>query len=576
MAYLTINNKFRPYSFKERLEPYTQYIEDYKNQEAALQELNEKASIWDKLLSEEDVKAGQLRDSYIEDLTLASEAIANEGLTAANRAKILEMKPRYSKDIVPIEQAFTRRRQLSEEQRQLRNKDNTVLFSNEANNFSINYLMENPEASYQSYSGALITNQVATAAANLAKDLRDDPRKWNRILEEQYYETIMRRGFSKEAVLEVMQESPEGSKILYNILNDAVNSSNVASWDNENAIKRAFDYGKQGLWNAIGETNFDTLNNKNYDFNLQNRGNETAESPFSFSGVENAFYRDSELEGIKDLAQEIYDNTDWEGGGGFKPVHETMRAQYEEDLKSEDPVKRQMALEALREVEKYNNTEGSENYNANMPVFPGGLGYTENDVNMALLLEELGYTKEEISKMDKSDKNKIVKSIVENPNDVIGRKVYGYQLDDASFKLLSDAWQNISDSPTLKKVESLRGGKYNYGKEKNIKDLYDKDINPVIYVDPEEGEFILNIKGDRYKIPKDLIGLSKYEGIQAFKPRVKNAKKLIAALQKKEDLTTKEVNAYQEAQRTISAYHKSLEDVVYSLGYTVKPINIAK
>ena len=182
---------------------------------------------------------------------------------------MLRMKQRYSSDIIPIEQAYKRRQELIDEQRKLLAQDNTLMFDRNASMFSLDDLIKNPQLTYQSYSGATLAKQVGTSAQSLAKEMRENPRKWRTILGNQYFETIMQKGYRPEEIIQVLQNDPNASSVLKGIVEDAVGSSNIASWGDQSTLNRAYEYARQGLWNAVGETQYQIQSNKAYDYDMQ-------------------------------------------------------------------------------------------------------------------------------------------------------------------------------------------------------------------------------------------------------------------------------------------------------------------
>ena len=218
-----------------------------------------------------DPQAYAMYKQYSNDLTKQAESLAKQGLTPASRQGLIDMKRRYSSEIIPIEQAYKRRQELVDEQRKLQAQDSTLLFDRPASTLSLDELISNPALSPQSYSGALLSKQVGTAAQNLAKEVRENPRKWRTILGNQYYETIMQKGFRPEEIMQAVQNNPEASPILQGIVEDAVGSSGIKSWNDENILNKAYNYARQGLWNAVGETQYQTISNKAYDYAMQER-----------------------------------------------------------------------------------------------------------------------------------------------------------------------------------------------------------------------------------------------------------------------------------------------------------------
>lgn len=264
--------KFRPFSYQEMLQPLAAYTQEYNTIQEGMGELGTKADVFDKMANEQtDPLAYAMYKQYSNDLAAQAESLAKQGLTPASRQGLIDMKRRYSSEIIPIEQAYKRRQELIDEQRKLQAQDSTLLFDRPASTLSLDELISNPALSPQSYSGALLVKQVGTAAQNLAKEVRENPRKWRTILGNQYYETIMQKGFRPEEIMQAVQNNPEASPILQGIVEDAVGSSGIKNWNDENILNRAYDYARQGLWNAVGETQYQTLSNKAYDYEMQER-----------------------------------------------------------------------------------------------------------------------------------------------------------------------------------------------------------------------------------------------------------------------------------------------------------------
>lgn len=259
---LVVNSKFNPFSFERYIQPYQIYGQAYREVENTLGELDTKASVWEEMANEQtDPYAYKMYKTYANDLEEQAGQLAREGLNAASRRDMLNMRARYSKEITPIEQAYTTRQKQAEQQQQALLQDPTLMLSRRAATTSLDDYIRNPQLSYESYSGKLITAQVASAASALAKEMQEKPRKWRNILGNSYYETMMQKGFSSQAVLQAIQDNPNAAPQLTRIVEDAINSSGVRNWGDQATIARAIDYAKQGLWSAVGETQYQTLDN---------------------------------------------------------------------------------------------------------------------------------------------------------------------------------------------------------------------------------------------------------------------------------------------------------------------------
>lgn len=293
--------KFRPFSYQEMLQPLQAYTNEYNTIQEEMGELSTKAGVFERLANEQtDPQAYAMYKQYSNDLAKQAESLAKQGLTPASRQELIDMKRRYSSEIVPIEQAYKRRQELVDEQRKLQAQDSTLLFDRPASTLSLDELISNPALSPQSYSGALLAKQVGTAAQNLAKEVRENPRKWRTILGNQYYETIMQKGFRPEEIMQAVQNNPEASPILQGIVEDAVGSSGIKNWNDENILNRAYDYARQGLWNAVGETQYQTLSNKAYDYAMQERLVQ-ARKKGTKEDVQSPYFRSSGVTKVKDV-----------------------------------------------------------------------------------------------------------------------------------------------------------------------------------------------------------------------------------------------------------------------------------
>ena len=151
---LVVNSKFQPFSFERYIQPYQMYGEAYKEVENALGELATKASVWEEMANEQtDPYAYKMYKTYANDLEEQAGQLAREGLTPASRQNMLKMKQRYSRDIVPIEQAYKRRQELIDEQRKALMANPSLMYDVDFSMTSLDDLISNPNMSYTSVSG---------------------------------------------------------------------------------------------------------------------------------------------------------------------------------------------------------------------------------------------------------------------------------------------------------------------------------------------------------------------------------------------------------------------------------------
>lgn len=259
--YLTINSTFKPYTFEEMLKPLQMYGEEYARQEAALGELQTKADMWKNIVNEtNDPKAYKMYEGYMQGIEDITNSLM-EGLSPATRKGVLDMTKRYASEIVPIEQAYTRRQELIDEQRKALAADDSLLFSKDASLLSLDDLIDNPATSYVSASMDKAHIALANDAKALQDAIRNNPDEWKSILGDQYYERVSTYGFTENEVTAAILGDPNANPILTGLL-----SQHMSKFNSFNDAQKVLAYKRvaPALYNAIGKQTISTLQNRNY------------------------------------------------------------------------------------------------------------------------------------------------------------------------------------------------------------------------------------------------------------------------------------------------------------------------
>ena len=267
---LVIGSKFQPFSFERYLQPLQIYGQAYKEQEDALADLATKAATVESMANEQtDPESYAAYQSYANALKAQANSLATEGLTPTSRRAMLDMRKRYAQEVVPIQDAYNRRKEQAKMQADILAKDPTHLFGRMASTTSLDDYRNNKnlDLTLENYSGALLTQQVANEAAALSKAARNDPsvRTQLRHLLGFNYETIRQNGFSPEAVQEAILRSPNASPILTGIVDRVMEGSGIADWnyispeEKQRVWNKAVATASQGLWSAVGQTQYGTV-----------------------------------------------------------------------------------------------------------------------------------------------------------------------------------------------------------------------------------------------------------------------------------------------------------------------------
>lgn len=549
---LTNNAKFRPYSFDEMLKPLAMATQEYNAIEEGIAELGSKADLMRMYANEEpNSKVANMYNTYANDLDKQAESLAKQGLSPASRGNLLGLKRRYSSEIIPIETAVTRRRQLAEEQRKARAQDDSILFDIDARTMSLDDLVNNPELSYSSASGKNIMENVSKAASVLAKEARNDPNKFNSVLGGDYYEYVKQYGFSKEAVMDAILRSKNASNILTSIVDNALASSGVGKNWSGNAYDRALDYANRGLWSAVGQTQTQLVDNWRAKMEAQaNKELEVARIKAGLSGKDknklsnidrtSYYFTKDRLEIPKLLNEEgklKRENTEFlfKNGKFTKPA----------DLNTPQQGSKKNMMERISESDYYHN------------------------INNILL--NSGFSQEAINNMNKETIESNLKAITElNAADAVGRNIYRFALDEnATEHLLGKV-----GSRGLK-VQELEGFDNGIGKYSNpIELVHEKGQSGDILFDAKSKDFMVLYQGHYYKLPKGMISNDLYNEIEGYLATDKEgnsnfsrAKEVFDFLSEKanknglESLTEKELKAYLNARDAVYSIDTRLGEI---------------
>lgn len=261
MASLVIGSKFRPFSYSEMLAPIEVATTEHRAIEEGLGEMSAKAGMWDKLANQQsDPIAYAQYKTYADDLTKQADLLARQGLTPESRRGLLDMKRRYSNEITPIEVAATKREELTKAQREAIQKDPSLMFNIDYGTASLDDLINNPNATYNTISGSELSKRASMMASNLAKTIQENP-QYQSILGGQYFQQMQQLGYTPQQVMQTIMNDPNAPSELKQVADTVWQEAGLDTWDQATQT-RARDYINAGLYDAIGTQKFDTQNNR--------------------------------------------------------------------------------------------------------------------------------------------------------------------------------------------------------------------------------------------------------------------------------------------------------------------------
>lgn len=238
---LVVNSKFQPFSFDRYLQPYQIYGQNYKEIEEQYTDLSTKAGIWDGLANEQtDPHTYKMYKTYANDLENQASQLASEGLNAVSRKNMLNMRARYSKEIIPIEQAYNKKSKLAEEQRKLRAANPSIMFDRDFSSISLDDLLDNPELSYTLVSGDDLYKKGKEAAISASSRMMNV----SPALQGQYWK--IRQGYGADAANKFLLNQSNIPE-----LKDAINRIVSQSGVTKENLSRAIDYTISGIMSGI-------------------------------------------------------------------------------------------------------------------------------------------------------------------------------------------------------------------------------------------------------------------------------------------------------------------------------------
>lgn len=248
-----MNSKFQPFSFERYIQPLQIYGQAYREQEDALAELDTKASIWEGMANEQtDPIAHAQYKKYADDLKAQATLIATEGLNPSSRQAMLNLRGRYAKEIVPIEQAYQRRAEQIAEQRKAGNQ---MIHSYDASTTSLDEFLGNPSLSYKSIDRAKLLQESTSLMSQFANELRDF--RFDGNLDRFHKKLVESYGLTKDEATQFANAIASGTidnnNAVQALAQHIYNSTGVADWNNATASNRVWQTIAEGVTAGIGK-----------------------------------------------------------------------------------------------------------------------------------------------------------------------------------------------------------------------------------------------------------------------------------------------------------------------------------
>lgn len=257
---LVINSQFNPFSYEELMAPVLMATQAHQQLENEYGNLATQANeLYRKLNAERDKKSVATYNSYMSALDSLASQLASKGLDQSSRRNAISANTNYHKHIIPIIEGYNRRATDVKAQQDMIAKDPTHFYARYAKDLSVDDYVDDQtlDVLTENYSGALLTKQSATAAANILRDNRKNG-GLRRMGLPYYWEQEFANGKTEEQVVQAIMSKHPDDPFLASVLDTVMKNSGIAKWStingntNDPTYQRALDYAKEGLYAAIG------------------------------------------------------------------------------------------------------------------------------------------------------------------------------------------------------------------------------------------------------------------------------------------------------------------------------------
>lgn len=158
--YITLNSKFRPFTYDELVKPLQDYGEAYREVEKQYNDLAQQTEAWKNIATQENSpKAYDMYKKYSDELNAVVEDFSR-GMTIQNRSKLSGLKARYASEITPIANAYNAMQEANKYRETVRAKDGSAVFVKDRYN-SLDDFLNGNQADNTFVSGDEIQKNVA-------------------------------------------------------------------------------------------------------------------------------------------------------------------------------------------------------------------------------------------------------------------------------------------------------------------------------------------------------------------------------------------------------------------------------
>lgn len=251
---LISNATFQPFTYQELAMPLDREEAYHEKLIDEYDKLSSQADVLEAMGNNELDKnsaAYSRYKNYSDTLRKAADDLSHNGLNFESRRTLSDLRRMYSKEIVPIQNAWMKREQEAKDQITALRQNPSLMFTRDASNTRLDDYIKNPVGGYGVISGANLTAQVASMAKNLEKKILSG---YKENVDDATYKYVEKYGLDAKMIAD-WQHNPTLSKMVEQVLAaNGIDTNTLANTPNGDSIlKQSMGYIEMGLWNAVGE-----------------------------------------------------------------------------------------------------------------------------------------------------------------------------------------------------------------------------------------------------------------------------------------------------------------------------------
>lgn len=235
---ITIESKFRPFTFDELVKPLNMYQEAYDKISEDYSNLAMQSEQWaDVVNQDKSPQAYAMYSGYENSLNEAIDEFSH-GMSLSTRGKLMNLKRRYAKEITPIEKADA----ALKEAKSLREKVGPDgIF--QTNDFSIDDFLHGNTVNNKYQSREALTKRTAALTEAAMQSALQDP-TFKKEMGDQYWKVIQHNGGSYEDLKAALASNPVANNLFSEIKQRVMKDAGIENYDT---------YGRTQIESAIND-----------------------------------------------------------------------------------------------------------------------------------------------------------------------------------------------------------------------------------------------------------------------------------------------------------------------------------